>query len=466
MASIGFGAFWGCTNLTTVMMLGTTEPSLGESAFQNNNATIYVPFESLDVYKTAANWNNYSDRIYPWLQTSISGYNESNGNWHFIASPLAENTAPTEIDDMLPATGTYDLYRFDQSENAEWQNYKANSFSLENGQGYLYANAEDVNVIFKGAFNEGPSQEVSLTYDGTADFAGWNLVGNPFPYAATVSRSHYVMNEGGTAIEPVAVSAGGTIAACTGVMVKAEANESNPKVTFAQPTRQTVENKGLLHIAVSNAEVLDKAIVSFNAGDALEKFVFNKDNAQIYIPQDGKDYAIATVGGTDIARYVSTEVPVNFKATKNGTYTLTVNVDNVELDYLHLIDNLTGADIDLLHPNAVIAGKDPQSPAPSYTFTAKTTDYASRFRLVFGADGASGDSCEPNFAYISKGEIIITADACDASLQVVDMMGRVIISADVARNVSTRGMTPGVYVLRLVNGDSVRTQKVVMLTKR
>jgi hypothetical protein len=44
------------------------------------------------------------------------------------------------------------------------------------------------------------------------------------------------------------------------------------------------------------------------------------------------------------------------------------------LDYLHLIDNLTGADVDLLQ-------------MPEYTFTAKTTDYASRFRLVFSICG-------------------------------------------------------------------------------
>ena len=456
--SIGNYFAYGCRSLNTVTVLSVEIPALAYSAFPfsvNSNYVMYVPYASLEDYKTTTNWSNYAHKMQPISYTTISAHSENDG-WHFIASPLAESTAPTEIDDMLPAAGTYDLYRFDQTEDAEWQNYKANSFTLANGQGYLYANVEDVNLIFKGTFNEGPSQEVSLTYDGTADFAGWNLVGNPFPYAATVSRSHYVMNEGGTAIEPVAVSAGGTIAACTGVMVKAEANETNPSVTFAQPTRQAVENKGLLHIAVADTEVLDKAIVSFNAGDALEKFVFGASNATISIPQDGKDYAIATVGGTDIARYVSTEVPVNFKATKNGTYTLTVNVDNVELDYLHLIDNLTGADIDLLSSLR-------SNGAMEYSFEAKTTDYASRFRLVFGANG---DVCNPNdeaFAYYADGEIVIVGDTFNASLQVVDMTGRVVVvSRDAACNVSTAGMTPGVYVLRLVNGDDVRTQKIVV----
>jgi hypothetical protein len=67
---------------------------------------------------------------------------------------------------------------------------------------------------------------------------------------------------------------------------------------------------------------------------------------------------------------------VSFKAKENGTYTISVDVDNVEMDYLHLIDNLTGTDVDLL------ALRQAQGPA-SYTFTAKTTDDASRFKLLF-----------------------------------------------------------------------------------
>ena len=412
--------------------------------------------------------------------TLVSGYGQSNGNWQFIASPLAESINPTEIDNMLPTTGAYDLYRFDQSESAEWQNYKANNFTLANGQGYLYANQEDVNLIFKGTFNEGSSQEVSLTYDGTAHFAGWNLVGNPFPYPATVSRSYYVMNTGGTAIEPVALSAGGTIAACTGVMVKAEASETNPSVTFEQPTRQTLENKGLLHIALSqvvekggvstgSTTAIDKAIVSFNAGDALEKYVFNKDNAQISIPQNGKDYAIA-VAGRDAKFCVSTtdEIPINFKAAKNGTYTLTFDTQNLDLDYLHLIDNLTGADIDLLTP----AGRPPfkggrgDSKDPrqaEYTFTAKTTDYASRFRLVFSTPADETSATDQPFAYHADSEIRLVETCHGASLQVVDVMGRVIVSmGGHTRCVPTMGMAPGVYVLRLIDGDNVRTQKIVI----
>ena len=47
-------------------------------------------------------------------------------------------------------------------------------------------------------------------------------------------------------------------------------------------------------------------------------------------------------------------------------------------------------------------------------------------------------------------------------LQVIDMTGRIVLSGDAINRVSTSGMTPGMYVLRLINGDDVKTQKMVI----
>ena len=181
----------------------------------------------------------------------------------------------------------------------------------------------------------------------------------------------------------------------------------------------------------------------FGEGEQLGKFHFGNPSANISIPQGGKEYAVANVS--------SNEIPVNFKATKDGEYTISFNPENVEFDYLHLIDNLTGSDVDLL------ALRQAQGPA-SYSFTAKTTDYASRFRLVFSA---SGDACEPsgNFAFISNGNIIVNGEGM---LQVVDVTGRVVRCSDGVHTVSTNGMTPGMYVLRLIEGNNARIQKIVI----
>ena len=472
VSTIGSYAFSGCSNFMEAILSNVTPPSLEEGAFdmeefagkisiEETGYPIYVPYESLNTYKTATNWSYYEDRIFPMAYTAISGYGEGEGNYRFIASPLVENTAPTAVDNMITETA-YDLYHFDQSENDEWQNYKypenTPNFFLTNGQGYLYANAEDVNLIFKGVFNEDDTKEVGLAYDATATFAGWNLVGNPFPVNAYANKSYYTMNEEGTAIEPVAVSMETAIPACTGVMVMAEAEGET--VVFSIEAPEAATNQGCLQITLAQTNergtstgsvtALDKAIVSFNAGDRLEKFVFNKENAVISIPQGGKELAIACSDKQG-------EMPLNFKASKNGEYTLTIHPEAVELDYLHLIDNLTGADVDLL------ALRQAQGPA-NYTFEAKTTDYASRFRLVFSGKEADGPSTgSETFAFINNGNIIITGVEADATLQIVDMTGRMVVSCGGhTRCVPTTGMAKGVYVLRLINAEDVRTQKIVV----
>jgi hypothetical protein len=114
---------------------------------------------------------------------------------------------------------------------------------------------------------------------------------------------------------------------------------------------------------------------------------------------------------------------------------------------LHLIDNLTGTDVDLLTN-------------PNYGFDAKVSDYASRFKLVFNA--SNDNESEGGFAFISNGQLIVNGEG---TLQVIDMLGRVIVSRDAARYVSTMGIPAGVYVLRLINGENVKNQKIIIESK-
>ena len=86
-----------------------------------------------------------------------------------------------------------------------------------------------------------------------------------------------------------------------------------------------------------------------------------------------------------------------------------------------------------------------------------------RFRLVFSANDEEGTSTSSaTFAYVYNSEIVITADSDKATLQIMDMTGRVIYSRDHVRTVPTSGLASGVYVLRLIEGEKVRTQKIVI----
>lgn len=64
ITSIGNSAFRGCTGLVSITVKATTPPTLGDYAFGNtNDCPIYVPSQSVDIYKAASGWSNYAYRI-------------------------------------------------------------------------------------------------------------------------------------------------------------------------------------------------------------------------------------------------------------------------------------------------------------------------------------------------------------------------------------------------------------------
>ena len=391
----------------------------------------------------------------PTFTKEIDAYDETNEKgWYLIASPLAD---AVDLDDVDGLTNeTFSLYRFNQSVELEWENYKAKDeynnpihsdfTTLVNGKGYLYANTTGDDLIFTGTPYSGTG-EVSLTYTDGAQFAGWNLIGNPFSEAAYLVNAnnqglaYYRMNSDGDGFDEVANNA--AIAPMEGIFYQATAAGT----VYFSKTAPAGAKSGNLNMMVSQGRgTKDNAIIRFGEGNIMEKFSFREGSTKLYIPQDNKDYAVINAENQG-------EMPVSFKAEKDGTYTLSFNSENVSFNYLHLIDNMTGTNIDLLAN-------------PSYTFTAKTTDYASRFKLVFSANGEDGPSTgSGSFAFIdASGNIIINGGPSTGSgtLQIIDVTGRVIVQGDAMNRVSTSGMTPGVYVLRLIDGNDVRTQKMVI----
>ena len=65
VTTIGSSAFYSCTGLTSITSLNTTPPKILKSTFQSVPSTcpIYVPAESVEAYKAAANWSTRADYI-------------------------------------------------------------------------------------------------------------------------------------------------------------------------------------------------------------------------------------------------------------------------------------------------------------------------------------------------------------------------------------------------------------------
>ena len=385
-----------------------------------------------------------SNNVNASLRKSITPYQQQQGkdNYYLIASP---------VNNLNPATAgmtsaNFDLYAFDQeAQGEEWQNYKADNFNLAAGQGYLYAN-DYGGFINMGGIMAATAADVTITEVSGKPFAGWNLIGNPYPCNVTIDKPFYRLAEGGAVLATEATDNTVAIAPMEGVFVCADGTET---VSFTKaPTTSTTGGRNLLSMRVSRNRSskddrvdTDNAIVRFGEGDMLRKLVLNPDLSQLYVAQDGTDYAIVNAEAEG-------ELPVSFRAATNGSYTFSVAAEEVEMNYLHLIDHKTGADVDLLQ-------------TPYYTFTAQTTDYESRFRLVFATD-SSTSSETGNFAYYNGSQWVVSSEA-DATLQVIDVMGRVLSSQSINGDAEVSiDRAAGVYLLRLINGSDVKVQKIII----
>ena len=72
------------------------------------------------------------------------------------------------------------------------------------------------------------------------------------------------------------------------------------------------------------------------------------------------------------------------------------------------------------------------------------------------------DEHNADFAYYNGSEWVVNTEG-GATLQVVDVMGRILSNECISGNASKAiNAAPGVYMLRLVRGDDVRVQKVVV----
>ena len=435
-----------CTNTNNGVRVGTNTNNVfvldNESGYLKNVATSrYIGiYNSQDWRCYTSEGGNIADqtfafykKVLPANSIVIEGYGESEGGYYLIASPFT--VSPADVQGMTE--GEYDLYSFDEAEENEWRNYKADAFeNLEPGKGYLYAHSTTVTLTFDGTPYDGEPIVLKKTAGG--DFPGWNLVGNPYTETAYIDRDFYVMNPetGGEII----TGEGNEIAAMQGFFVIAANDGEELEISTTAPANQG--GKIVMNVSNGRSSVIDRAMVRFGEGRTLPKFMLNDENTKIYITEGNEEFAV-------VRSIDENATPVSFHAAENGTYTLSINAENVEMEYLHLLDNMTGADVDLLA-------------TPSYTFEARTTDYANRFKLVYATTTDVNENNVEPFAFFNGSEWVINNEG-EATLQVIDINGRMLSNETVNGNANVNiNATSGIYMLRLVNGESVKTQKVVV----
>lgn len=376
---------------------------------------------------------------------------DSNG-WCLISS---------EVDNMTIAgsdflTETFDLYRYNETV-PKWENYRQHMeefTTFEDGRGYLYANNNPAfTPAFKGDLNYTDVVWEVTNSSSTKDVvSGINIIGNPFPHkiykgvggaindnrlqAGFYKLSFYGKWEAYTYTEPIMPGEG--ILVITSETTDVTITKTNASATSETSTKGDVN---LLRLNVEGHGSQDRAFAYFGEGNGLEKIGnYSSSEATIAFKHDGTDYAIAFVGED------CDQMDVVFNNTKNSDYT--ISFEGIEaFSYLHLIDKLTGEDVDMLFDN-------------EYQFHANGNETADRFKVVCRDVNSIGENAEEEmFAYVSGNSIVVRGEGM---LEIIDMTGRIVSTVELSGEETVNRPTQGVYVLRMINGNNVKTQKIIV----
>ena len=395
-----------------------------------------------------------------------------NADWHFISSPVANQT----IESFIQTEENYDFYSWSEF-NSTWYNQKkddsqTNEFYADNGlnfnigRGYLVAYENEGYKKFSGTLNNGDvTFPLSCSTDGeyvVERFTGFNLVGNPYPSyidweAEGWTRDNLqlqtiwiydddVNNYITYTLGGVATNGGSQyIAPCQAFFVKAASAgniimtndiRTNEKSSFRKD-----DNENIFKVRVNGASGQDEiAVVKGDNDDVIKMFSLNDDAPSLYINKGVGDYSVV---------YVDEEntIPLSFKSESMSKFTISLSETGHIFGEIILEDKLTGEKVNLQ--------------TESYTFLHSKDNANDRFVLSFVNGQQTTDNS--HFAYINNGEIIINDINGDAQIEIYDLMGRrVYENADAVSNVSTYGYSSGVYIIRKIDDKGVKTQKILL----
>lgn len=378
-----------------------------------------------------------------------NNWSEHKDGWQLISSPLlnAETSAFETAGD-----NNYDLYKYNGLEELEWRNYKeTDEFDevFESGCAYLASYQEAEMATFTGTLNYKTSFSQEFSSYSDKDLANFHLVGNPFTFDMNMAQAEYTNLVSGYAALNSTGSAfsyftSGTIPVGDGFFVKAKANNASNKASFsydanAKHSRGTVTNS--INVIATGKAGSDNVIICL-AGkkegfDKLQNF--NSEIATIYVSEDNKNYGIYNCE-SDIK-----EIGLNFKAEQMGNYTISVKPEG-EFQSITLIDRFTGVETDML--------------LEDYNFIATSGSNHERFILkLYGEQQTTDDD---QFVYQSGEELVIDAEG---TIQIIDMMGRIVYSNEHSNGddrISVSEFDNAAYIVRVVNEEGVKVQKVVV----
>ena len=422
----------------------------------------------------------------------ISGNAE---DWHFLASPISNQVIASSS--WVPAgtygNGTgYDLYVFDEptpcwvyqlntsptstGENPNWPTVHPTA-NFVSGRGYLYSvQASNPTNQFAGNLNNG-AVSYAVTKNSTVDplLIGFNLIGNPYPSSidwkasSGWTRSNLLDSGGGYDMwiwNPATNNYGvynslastGTngissfIAPMQGFFVRADSNANinmtNDIRVHTDASNWFKTNKN--HENLENIKVKITSQTELGSDEVLLQFGASSNQAgaaKLYSTiKTAPSVYLTTEEGELTVRYLTDTtnnpiVPLAFKPGSDGNYTVSIDFDTANYDFLELEDTKTKNKHDL---------KD----NPTYDFNATVEDPFDRFLLHF-EEIPIEDNNLPFLIYYNGNEIVFDLSLIpdDTAIKIFDTLGRKIMEKKI------RGKT--IHYLPFNNKNQVFIVKAV-----
>lgn len=447
------------------------------------------------------------------VNANVGVVSGSTYDWHMFSTPLTDAPlgidysgyvaagsvygTPSEVEftaanGYFPTDSPYaewDFYSFNEK-NSTWINYKRNTgdhydtytegpidftneTNLVPGRGYLMALQDMTYMQGYGTLNNA-NVNATVTCSGH-HVTGCNFIGNPY-HAYLDFEEFYTANSSSLASASYSVIADGSYASYAaggsknpsqasryihphqGFIVKVNAAAGTLSFTpdmavvnQTSPYREAHVDYPLVNLFATdsegNREITTAELGRPENGGALKIEGMQMGKCTMSISNQGERYGIAFVEGNP------EEVAVHFQATEDGDFTMKWNTYNGTFSYLHLIDNLTGMDIDCLSQS-------------EYKFTASTGDYASRFKLKFEFTGVeeneAASASSASFAFFHQGNLVVNGQG---NLELIDLSGRVLMTKNLGEGQSTVALPEvpeGLYLLRLADDSNVKTQKIII----
>ncbi len=422
-----------------------------------NGAVACIEAENL-IIKDGGQLIHSSSGLKATMEKEIEGYGSTNAGWYTMSSPIKENIEVSSVEGLMPATNNYDLYRYDEPTSV-WQNVKDsnNNFTtLDVCRGYLYANEYDVTLSFSGELNNETVSYELIKTDGIS-LSGFNLIGNPYSHniykgvGAAIDDENLVYGYyslSGDGAWGARISNDEPIAPCQSILVKTtKEGVIDIKKTSVKPSKRSESR--ILSVTVKNDDYEDIAFVMFEETVGLEKINHrNEDVPMIYVSNNDGNYAVASVDEDTM------DIPLSFRAKTMGEYNIKINVDKNQFDYVYLIDKLTGEVTNMLYDD--------------YSFMATTNDNPERFTIkLYNVESVDESMITNDFIFINNDEIMVNNVEGKSVVQIFDVVGRCVMMREsygekVFVISSTSLFNAGVYIVRLVDDNGVRTQKILI----